>query len=187
MAVNSDLARIFGSDNDSISLAPKGTDLPDGLGALDAAFDDIGWINTDTGVTETLLGSQKFIRGHQGNGIVRSVISEPGTQFQFVALESKQMTNELRYDVKSSTVTAGVRKTVRGPGQKVKVRSAVIDLFDIDDDLIQVRFCIARLEIVPNGDRVFINSDIAAYPFLGTVVGDIVVYETDLETAPVTP
>lgn len=182
MAVNSDLARIFGSDSDAIHLGDIGATLPTDLTTNPGpSFEDVGWLNVDQGITETLLGSQTLIRGHQGNGVVRSRIEEPGTQFQFVALESKQQTNELRYDIKSSTTTGGIRTSVRGSGQKVKRRSAVIDLFDIDDDLIQVRFCIARLEIVPNGDRLYINNDIAAYPFLGTVIGDITVIETDLE------
>ncbi|MGX9349169.1 phage tail tube protein [Microbacterium sp. KNMS] len=180
--VNSALARIFGSDSDAIWLAPIGTALPTTLTeAPGAAFEDIGWLNTDTGVTETLRGSVSDIRGHQGAGVVRTRIETPGTQFQFVALESKEQTNELRYDIKSSTTTGGVRTSVRGSGQRVKPRAAVIDLYDIDDETVQVRLCIPRLEIVPNGDRTFINSDIAGYPMLGTVIGDITVIETDLE------
>ncbi|MFJ6547454.1 hypothetical protein [Microbacterium sp. NPDC091676] len=182
MSVNSALARIFGSDSDAVWLAELGAQLPATLAASPgAAYEDIGWLNTDTGVTETLLGSVTDIRGHQGAGVVRTRIETPGTQFQFVALEQKRMTDELRYDVKSSSTTGGVRTSVRGSGQKVRPRTAVIDLYDIDDENVQVRLCIPRLEIVPNGDRTFINSDIAGYPMLGTVIGDITVIETDLE------
>jgi len=181
---NSALARIFGSDNDKIWLAPIGATLPTSLATPPGAgFEDIGWLNTDTGVTETALGSLSEIRGHQGAGIVRTRMETPGTQFQFVALEQKAMTDGLRYDVKSSSTTGGVRTSTRGAGQKVKPRAAVIDLLDIDDDEVQLRICIPRLEIIPNGDRTFINSDIAGYPMIGTVIGDYTVIETDLEGA----
>lgn len=178
---NSALARIYGSESDAVWLAPIGSTMPTTLATLSSPFEDIGWLNLDTGVTETLLGSMSDIRGHQGGGIVRTRIESAGTQFQFVALEQKEMTDELRYDVKTSTTSAGVRTSTRSSGQRVKPRAAVIDLFDFDDDDVQLRLCIPRLEIVPNGDRLFISSDIAAYPFLGTVIGDITVIETDLE------
>lgn len=182
--VNSALARIFGSDNDKIWLADISTALPTDLATPPGSgFEDIGWLNTDTGVTETALGSLAEIRGHQGAGIVRTRMETPGTQFQFVALEQKQMTDELRYDVKTSTTAAGVKTSTRGSGQKVKPRAAVIDLLDVDDDSVQMRICIPRLEIIPNGDRTFINSDIAGYPMLGTVIGDYTVIETDIENA----
>ena len=180
--VNSALARIYGSDNDKIWLAPVGTTMPTDLdGDPGVGFEDIGWLNTDTGVTETALGSLSEIRGHQGAGIVRTRMETPGTQFQFVALEQKTQTDELRYDVKTSTTAAGVKTSTRGSGQKVQARAAVIDLLDIDDDSVQLRIVIPRLEIIPNGDRTFINSDVAGYPMIGTVIGDYTVIETDLE------
>lgn len=180
--VNSALARIYGSDNDKIWLAPVGTTMPTDLdGDPGVGFEDIGWLNTDTGVTETALGSLSEIRGHQGAGIVRTRMETPGTQFQFVALEQKTQTDELRYDVKTSTTADGVKRSTRGSGQKVQARAAVIDLLDIDDDSVQMRLLIPRLEIIPNGDRTFINSDVAGYPMIGTVIGDYEVIETDLE------
>lgn len=180
--VDSALARIFGSDNDAIWIGPLGATAPTDLtGTPGPEYEDVGWLNSDTGVTETLLGSLSEIRGHQGAGIVRTRMETPGTQLQFVALEQKDMTDDLRYDVKSTSTTAGVKTSTRGPGQKVKPRSAVIDLMDIDDDSVQVRIIIPRFEIVPNGDRTFINSDIAGYPMLGSIIGDYTVIETDLE------
>ena len=65
MTVNADLARIYGSDFDAIHLAPYGTTLPTTLdGALDPAFEDVGWLHSD-GLTETLTGSVNRIRGHR--------------------------------------------------------------------------------------------------------------------------
>ena len=181
MTVKAELARIFGSDSDAIHLAPFGTTLPTTIdGALDPAF---GWLSED-GLTETLTGSVERRRGHQGRGVVRTLMNESGTQIAFVGLESKAQTNSLRYHEKVvDTTTAGVRKATRGAGQRIQVRAAVIDLFDADDDDVKERFIIPRFEIAPNGDRTFVGSDIAAYPFLGEIIGDYTHLATDLEEA----
>lgn len=172
MTVNADNARIYGSDLDAIFLAPLGTPLPTGISdALNGAFEDVGWLHSD-GVTETQLGSKSDIRGHQGGNIVRTRIETPGTEYAFVALESKSQTQSLRYHEKSVTTTGGVRHAVRGAGQRVSPRAAVIEFYDIDNTTVKDRIAIPRFEIVGDGDRVFVNNDIAAFPFRGTIVGD---------------
>lgn len=172
MTVNANNARIFGSDLDAIFLAPLGTPLPTGISdALNGAFEDVGWLHSD-GVTETQLGSKTDIRGHQGGGIVRTRVETPGTEYAFVALESKSQTQSLRYDEKSVSTAGGVRQTTRGPGQKVSARAAVIEFYDADNVTVKERLAIARFEIVGDGDRVFVNNDIAAFPFRGTQIGN---------------
>ena len=182
MAVNSDNARVFGSDSDAIYLAPLGTTLPTTIdGALDSAFEDVGWIHSD-GITETFTGSKTEIRGHQGARVVRTRIETPGTTIGFHALESKPQTKGLRYDEKSvDTSVAGVRKVTRGSGQKVQARAAVIDIFDADNVTIKERHIITRFEITPDGDRVFVNSDIAGFPFLGEIIGDYTTLEGSVD------
>lgn len=178
MTVNSANARIFGSDSDAIYLAPIGTPLPTTInGALNGAFEDVGWLHSD-GITETFTGSKSEIRGHQGARVVRTRIETPGTTIGFHALESKAQTKSLRYDEKSVTVSAGVRKVRRGAGQKVSARVAVIDVFDADDVTVKERHVIERFEITPDGDRLFANSDIAGFPFLGEIIGDYDTYES---------
>lgn len=179
MGVNSDLARIYGSDLDSIWLGELSATLPSALEAP-VGFEEVGWISPD-GITETPTGSVEKIRGHQGNGVVRTRVSEPGTQIAFAALESKELTNRLRYHVKSSTVTTGVRKETRGAGQRVTTMQAVIDLYDQSDETIRGRFIIPRFEIAPDGERIFGNTEIAAFPFLGEIVGDYFFLETEVE------
>ncbi|RLP74351.1 hypothetical protein D9V32_13465 [Mycetocola tolaasinivorans] len=181
MTVNADLARIFGGA-DAVYLAPIGTTVPTTISApVGAVFEDVGWLHSD-GITETLTGSKSEIRGHQKNGVVRSRIESPGTQVKFVALEDKAQTRELRYDVVSAASTSGVRKEVRGPGQKVSPRVCVIDKFDTDDETVKERTIIPRLEIVPDGDRVYSNADISGFGMLGEIIGEYTVFSTDLET-----
>lgn len=182
MAVNADLARIYGSDIDAIYLAPIGTTLPTTIdGVLDPAFEDVGWLHSD-GITESPTGSVEKSRGYQGNGVVRTRINEPGTTVQFVGLEAKAQTNQLRYHEKTvDTAVAGVRKVTRGAGQRISKRAAIIDLFDSDDTTVKERYIIPVLEIAPNGDRVATASDLVGYPFIGEIIGDYTHFATDLE------
>jgi len=177
MTVNSALARIFGSDSDSIYLAPIGTTLPTSIdAALDSAFEDVGWIHSD-GITEAFMGSKTEIRGHQGARIVRTHMDTPGTTIAFHALESKPQTKSLRYDEKDVTTAAGVRKSTRSPGQKISARAAVVDIFDADDVTVKERWVFERVEVSPDGERVFVNSDISGFPFLAQVISDYDVFE----------
>lgn len=183
MTVKAELARIYGSDSDAVYLAPLGTTLPTTLdGALDPAFEDVGWLNGD-GITEALSGSIDKKRGFQGQRVVRTRMSETGTSISFVAIETKDQTLSLRYFEKSvDTSVSGVRKAVRSSGQRIAVRSAVIDLFDEDDENVKERLIIPRFEISPNGDRVA-GTDIVAYPFMGEIIGDYTHLITDVEAA----
>lgn len=185
MAKQAELARIWGGDNDAIWLAPVGTDTSaitiDTDLSADEAFEEVGWLESDTGLTETATGSVEKLRGHQGNRVIRTRVTESGTTIAFVALETKAQTRELRYDIKSASTTAGVRTEQRSPGQKIARRVAVIDTFDADDDTVKERTIIDVFEISPNGDLTKVNSEISAYPFVGEVISDYTVLSTDLE------
>jgi len=176
MTANAALARIYGSDDDRVCLAPYLTTLPTTIdGVLDEDFEDIGWLNED-GLSESQTGSVERKRGHQGNRVVRTRMNEPGTTITFVGLETKPQTLALRYPEKNVSVTAGVRKATRGSGQRINVRSAVIDLFDADDPTAAERFVIPRFEVAPNGDKAFTSKDISAFPFVGEIIGDFFHY-----------
>lgn len=172
MTVNPANARIFGSDLDSIYLAPIGTPMPTGLNdALNGAFEDVGWLSDD-GVAEELSGSKTKYRGHQGMAVIRTRMTETGTEYTFVAAETKAQTNSLRYFEKSSSTAGGVRSVTRAPGQRVSPRAAVMEFFDADDTTIKERLCIPRFEIVPDGTSTFVANGIRMFPFRGEIIGD---------------
>lgn len=169
--VDADQTFLAGSDLDTIWLAEVGTELPDDFTDPPVGFDPVGWLNSE-GITETLLGSVSQIRGHQGGGVVRETMTEGGTQFAFNAYEDKALTNGLRYTVKETATVGGVTTDVVSPNQRPVQKAAVIDLFDAANETKRRRLCIPVLSIVPNGDRVYSTEDIAAFPSLGTVIGD---------------
>jgi hypothetical protein len=175
MTLNPANARIFGSDLDAIYLAPLGTPLPNPaasglLEALNGAFEDVGWLSDD-GVAEELSGSKTKYRGHQGQGVIRTRMEESGTEYTFVAAETKAQTLSLRYDEAASSTAGGVRTSTRRPGQKVSARAAVLDFFDADDSTIKERLAIPRFEIAPDGNSSFIANGIRMFPFRGEIIG----------------
>lgn len=186
MGVNAAFARVFGSDTDAILLGELSATLPTAIDGPTTGFEDVGWLHSD-GVTETATGSPTQIRGHQGGKVVRTRMESNGTQIQFVALEDKALTRELRYKLTiPAATTGGVRTEKRSAGQRVAVKKCIIDFFDADDETVKERWLIDRFEITPNGDRIYVNNDIAAFPFIGEIIGEYTVLSTDLEN-PGTP
>lgn len=172
MAVNAANARIYGSDLDSINLAPIGTALPTTISeALNGAFEDVGWLSDD-GISEELSGSKTKLRGHQGAAVIRTRMEEGGTEYTFVAAETKAQTQSLRYHEKTISTANGVRSATRSPGQRVSPRAAVFDFFDADDTTIKDRFIIPRFEIVADGSSSFVANGIRMFPFRGEIIGD---------------
>jgi hypothetical protein len=174
MALNPANARIFGSELDSIWLAPIGTPLPSLItDALNGAFEDVGWLSDD-GVVEEQSGSKTKYRGHQGNAVIRTRMTESGTEYTFVAAETKAQTRALRYNEKSVSNAGGQRTATVGAGQRVSPRAAILDFYDADDVSIRERIAIARFEIVPDGSASFVADGIRMFPFRGEQIGDAI-------------
>lgn len=169
---NADLARVYGSDYDSVYLAPLGTPLPSGLDdELDDAFEAVGWLNDD-GLKQSATGSKTQLRGHQGGRVVRTRMDESGTEYAFVALETKRQTESLWEDQKEASQANGVETVTVGAGQKVSPRAAVVDLYDADDDSVHERRVFEHWDITPDGDREYKVGEITGYGFIAEQIGD---------------
>ena len=169
MALTAANARIFGSDSDTVNVAPIGSTLPTTLGALDAAFVDIGWLGPD-GISFTPSDNVQKFRGHQGGAVVRTAITESDTSFSFQALESTIENWSLQWNVTSTGTAGGVTTTVMTPGRLVLARAFVVDLYDRDDATIHHRFVIERGEIGAREAIKAANGEIIAYQFTVEVI-----------------
>lgn len=168
MAVNAANARIFGSDDDAVYLAPLGTTLPTDLGELDPAFEDVGWLSDD-GFTETPSDTVNQLRGHQGGRVIRTKITESGTQIKFTAEESKALTFDLQYQITEKATADGVTTITATPGRSVKALACVVDLFDYDGVTVHERRVYPRIEIGERAERTFTNGEISAMEFTAEV------------------
>lgn len=184
MAVDSSNARIFGSDNDAVHVGPLGTTLPTAPDeALDPDLIDTGWLHPD-GIEFTPGDSVEQFRGHQGARIIRTKITESGTQFMFQCLESKAAVLDLQHNVIDHTDTAGppaYTTHTLSPSRRVAPRAFVIDVYDDDTGLevVQDRYVIPRGEIGERQSFTLANSDIVGFTFNVEIIGDFFKISTD--------
>lgn len=178
MGLDAANARIFGSDDDKVSIGALGSTLPTTLAALDAALVDVGWLHSD-GVVFNPADTLGRFRGHQGARIVRTRLTESGTSFTFQCLESTALTMGLQHNVKSSATLTGVTTLTVSPSRKVIPKAFVLDLFDADDNSIHYRYAIPRGEIGERSEFTLAGSDITGYSFPVEIIGDFFIITND--------
>lgn len=178
MTLDAANARIFGSDDDKVLVAELGSTLPTSLAAVDAAFEDVGWLHSD-GLPFTPTDNVEKIRGHQGGRVVRTTITESDLTFGFQALESNSVTMPLQHNITSATSATGVTTLNASPGRLVLARAFVLDLFDKDNPDIHYRYVIPRGEIGERQEFTASNADITGYTFAVEVIGSYQIISND--------
>ena len=180
MVTNAENARIFGSDDDAVHIAPLGSTLPTDLGELDAAFQDAGWLHSD-GLTVGGDANVNRFRGHQGGKVVRTKVTESGRTFQFQCLETTALTLGLQFNITEKATADGVTTMTVSSGAKVEARAFVVDVFDVDgrDEVVHYRYVIPRGEIGERSEFKLVNTDITGYTFTVEVIGEMFVLTND--------
>ena len=181
MATNAANARIFGSDDDAVFIAPLGTTLPGDLDTPDVSFVDAGWLHTD-GITVGGDTNVEKFRGHQGGKVIRTKVTESNTTFQFQCLETTALTLGLQLNVlETNPVNGSATRMKVSSGRKVEARTFVIDVYDDDagDETIHYRYEIPRGEIGERAEFTLSNSDIVGYTFTVEVIDDFYVVTND--------
>lgn len=103
---------VYDGLDSEVAVAPKGTTLPEGIGASTAPFEEVGWISED-GITEENDSSTETRRAWQGRKIVKRFIPEADATFTIQCLEENAVVHGLKTRGAKITVTSGVAKTVR--------------------------------------------------------------------------
>lgn len=171
---NADNAFMAGSEKDTLYLGPAGTDLSTITNlttALPAGMVDVGWISDD-GMSLDMSDSVDKIRGHQGNGVVRTYMSDSSTSFKATLLESKlellkKYLGASKTEKVTTTGTDSITHMTVSASRKVESLCGVVDLFDVSTGK-QRRYIFPRLEL---GER-------SAVTFK---VGELTTYEYNLE------
>ena len=181
MPVNADNARIFGSDDDAVSIAPLGTTLPtDLVTALDAAFEEAGWLHPDGFTLGGDTSVQRF-RGHQGAKVVRTKVTESNKTIRFQCLETTALTLGLQHNITAASTTTGVTTMTVSAGSKVDARAFVVDVFDIDGGPtpIHYRYVIPRGEIGDRAEFTLAATDITGYTYTVEVIDEFFIITDD--------
>jgi hypothetical protein len=178
--LNPDNAHIFGGDDDSLWLGPKGTDLSPIVDLSEAvlpeALVDCGWMSDD-GPALSPDDSTSEIRGHQGNDVVKVFMSESSTTLTATLLESKLDIVRNYWDAAVERVTVGeqpLAKMTAPASRKVITLCGVLDLFDTSNEEIQWRYIFKELQLGKRGELAFKNQEITAYNYELKVIGGFV-------------
>lgn len=172
MSVDSDNARIYGSDNDAVFIGDLGATLPTTLAAPHASLVHSGWLGTD-GIGFTPSDSVNKFRGLQGQRVVRTKITESGLVFQFQCLESTAQTLRLQHNVKTLVNNTGVVTATLSPSRKVIPKAFVVDVYD--DDVtpgVHDRYVIPRGEIGERSEYTLSGTDLTVFTFPVEIIGD---------------
>lgn len=146
----------------AVYLAPLGTTLPANSSvALDAAFKNVGYVSED-GITESPEEDNTEIRAWQNGDIVRRVQSSHEIQYQFMMLE----TNEVSLAAYYGNYLAG---DVKITGEQLPRQCMVIET--IDDGKLRRRVAPVA-QVVERGELSLTNDDATGYDITLTCYPD---------------
>jgi hypothetical protein len=176
---NNDNVRIFGSDFDSVAIAPLGTTMPTGLADLASPWEYAGWLSDD-GLHFNPNDSVDTYQAHQGGATVRTHMTTSDTDFEWYADEDKALIHDLQWDVRSRTTSGSgstlITTTRMKSSRSVKAIALVVDVYDGD---IQHRYCIPRYEIGERDNIDMVNDGLTIFHFVGKIIGDVVEITND--------
>lgn len=173
--VNADNARIWGSDEDYVAVAPLNAEfkLPETLtGEAPAPFEEVGWTHPD-GYTLTPEDEVAKLKGFQGGRVIRTKVTSSETSFQFQALESTLQTLGLALNIKDSTATGDITKHTLAGARQVEQRQFLVELVDGDKHWL---FHFPHGEITERQEIALGNEDITSYTLTVEVIGDYYLY-----------
>jgi hypothetical protein len=155
--------------------APVGTTSPDGLGDLDPAFDDAGFLSED-GVEMEASSETVEVRVHQGYRIARTKITGTKHTFKFVCSETNAVSLGLMNPASTFTTSGDV--TTISDQEKTKRDERVFVIDEFDDD-IHKRVVYTRAEITERGVIAHKANEATVYEFTGTSYGPIYTLTND--------
>ena len=145
----------------AVRVAPLGTTLPtDAVSALDAAFDDLGYLSED-GVTLGFDDSVQNVFAWQNATLIRSITSQSITSLSFSMIEIKGVTLEFFH--RGSTMTEVAADNFR-LDIKPPVAAPRIVVVDVIDGLNSIRYSFGNAEVVSRGEVPINNSNLLMLP-----------------------
>ncbi|QHO91921.1 hypothetical protein CWT12_12240 [Actinomyces sp. 432] len=173
--LNAEQVLQFGSDDDFVALAPVGTPMPTSIDKMDPAFVEVGWIGQDTQVF-TPSDSVEKRRGHQGNRVYKTRMTESSVDFSFVALQSNLQTLGLQWQIKESSETGGVSRHVLSAANDITEVAIVISAKANGHTYV---WACPKYEIGERSDFTLSGTQDTAYTITGTFTEDVILVTDD--------
>lgn len=163
-----DNIHIYGSEDDTLWLAPLGSTLPIGLEAPGPAFNDVGY-GGEAGFDLNREDDVQKFKVHQGGKTIRKKVTSSSTSLVFRTVEDNEVTDNLADNITATTKNGDVTTQTIASSRKVQAYAAILDLYD---DGVMVRRAIPRFEVAGGGTETFSNSAITEREFTGEIIGD---------------
>jgi hypothetical protein len=146
--------------------APDGTTLPtDADAALDAAFDELGYVSED-GITQAINSDVTDIRAWQNGDIVRKVQTSHDLTYAMAFLETNEHTLATYYGDYTGDSDAGTVE-IRGT---MGIRQSWV--FNVVDGDARIRLVIPDGQVTERGEISYVNGDAIMYPVTITAYPD---------------
>ena len=180
---NADNAFMAGSENDALYFGPHGTDLSSVTGLsspVPTDLVDVGWL-TDDGIVVGMSDSVDKIRGHQGNGIIRTYMSDSSTKLTASLVEHKKFTVEAYLGATITKIKDGEKDIAKivAPASRTVLRLCMVaDLFDVTTGRHR-RYVAETVELGERSDQTYKVGDLTIMPFPVEAIEHIDIYSDE--------
>ena len=147
--------------------APVGTPLPTDVTSLNAAFEEVGFIDLDA-LTENLDVTKEILRANQRPTGVRTLTTEVNWTWQFKAMETSPLVLELFYLGAETTVAGGIATTAIPASPADTTKSFVFK--EIDGD-VTTWYAIPRGDVTNRGEVPHRGTEGVVYDMTVAVLG----------------
>lgn len=144
----------------AVRTAPLGTTAPTSVDATWTGSSDVGYISEE-GITESNNITVEKRRAWQRNAVVRTVVTEGETTFQFTMIQTTSATLAEYYGIEVADIDTDEGSFVSDPGVEKPRKSYVLDFIDGDE---LVRKYIPDGQVTETGDVTYVSQDIISYP-----------------------
>jgi hypothetical protein len=151
-----------------VRVAPLATAAPTSVDSTWTGSTDIGYIS-DEGITETNTLTTEKIRAWQRNAVVRTIVTEGVTTFQFTMIQTSSATLAEYYGIELADIDEATGSFVSNPGVEKPRKSYVLDFIDGDE---KIRKYIPDGQVTETGDVSYVSQELIAYPVTVTAYDD---------------
>jgi len=146
MTKSADNLRFYGDLESGVYKASLGSTLPTTMGALDAAFDEVGWLGDDGVPFDREVDTQE-VNAYQATRLLRSKTTLKKETLKFNCLEDNLVSLGIVYPGATITTAAGVHK-IEPTGQ---VTDNAAWVFESKDGAITKRYCVINGDAAVTG------------------------------------
>lgn len=143
-----------------VRVAPLATTAPTSVDSTWTGSSTVGYIS-DEGVTETNSITTEKINAWQRNAIVRTIVTDSETTFQFTMIQTSSESLAEYYGIEVADIDEATGSFVSNPGLEKPRKSYVFDFIDGDE---KIRKYVPIGQVTETGDVTYLSEEVIAYP-----------------------